>query len=325
MSRVAVTGGRRPPLQLPEQEARGGGLRVGPDAGLVLSDSRVADNQAGYLGGGIFNQGRLTFRRGVIEDNVVMNGLAGGGGLATGASASAWALVQDAIIRQNVGDRGGGVGAVRDSVMDFGHLTIERSALVANQGAGFYGDSGGTFVLDSSTVSGNSHGGLFIDNQCDTFVRFSTIAGNHGPEPSLPSGIRNMHGPADPFVRLHGTVVADNQGGDCQGPMQSLGLNLVQSPDCFILDEQPDDLIGVAALLTPLQDTHPAPPFHALLPGSPAIDAAGADCPVLDQLGQPRPLDGDGDGTALCDIGAVEQAFEDDIFVDGFDGPGRRR
>ena len=52
---------------------------------------------------------------------------------------------------------------------------------------------------------------------------------------------------------------------------------------------------------------------HALVPGSPAIDAGGAVCtdansdPLLtDQRGRPRVVDGDGDGTAACDIGAFE-------------------
>ncbi|MBI3162673.1 MAG: S-layer homology domain-containing protein, partial [Chloroflexi bacterium] len=41
--------------------------------------------------------------------------------------------------------------------------------------------------------------------------------------------------------------------------------------------------------------------------GSPAIDSGnGASCPAVDQLGVARPQDGNGDGTAVCDIGALE-------------------
>ncbi|HWN41200.1 MAG TPA: choice-of-anchor Q domain-containing protein [Thermoanaerobaculia bacterium] len=62
------------------------------------------------------------------------------------------------------------------------------------------------------------------------------------------------------------------------------------------------------ARLTPLGD-HGGPTFtHALLPDSPAIDLAPASlCQGADQRGRPRPVDGDQDGTALCDAGAVER------------------
>lgn len=48
---------------------------------------------------------------------------------------------------------------------------------------------------------------------------------------------------------------------------------------------------------------------HALPSGSPALDAVERGCPppATDQRGEVRPLDGDGDGTALCDTGAFER------------------
>ena len=57
----------------------------------------------------------------------------------------------------------------------------------------------------------------------------------------------------------------------------------------------------------PLEDNEGPPLTHALLEGSPAIDAGDNDaCPNNDQRGSIRPADGDEDGTFVCDIGAFE-------------------
>lgn len=40
----------------------------------------------------------------------------------------------------------------------------------------------------------------------------------------------------------------------------------------------------------------------------PALDATIGDCPDHDQRGVPRPQDGNGDGVALCDLGAYALA-----------------
>jgi hypothetical protein len=46
---------------------------------------------------------------------------------------------------------------------------------------------------------------------------------------------------------------------------------------------------------------------HALLAGSPAIDAGDpTNCPQVDQRGVPRPVDGKLNGEARCDMGAFE-------------------
>ena len=66
-------------------------------------------------------------------------------------------------------------------------------------------------------------------------------------------------------------------------------------------------------VLGPLQNNSGPTQTHALLPGSTAIDGGAAECPAVDsvplatdQRGKPRPIDGNVDGLAVCDIGAVE-------------------
>jgi hypothetical protein len=58
---------------------------------------------------------------------------------------------------------------------------------------------------------------------------------------------------------------------------------------------------------------------HALVTGSPAIDAVTTSCPPpdKDQRGVPRPQDGNNDSVARCDIGAFERVRPGTTTCDG--------
>jgi len=113
---------------------------------------------------------------------------------------------------------------------------------------------------------------------------------------------------------LMNTIMANSTaGGNCSndGAIASGGYNLDSDGTCGFTAE--GDLSNTAPLLGPLQDNGGFTFTHALLPGSPAIDAGNPTCPPpgTDQRGKARPADGDCDSAARCDIGAYE-AFDTD-------------
>lgn len=58
-----------------------------------------------------------------------------------------------------------------------------------------------------------------------------------------------------------------------------------------------------------------SPQNHSLL-----IDSGDyLNCSSTDQLGLPKPIDGDGDGSAICDIGAIEYVQPSLLFTDSFE------
>ena len=70
--------------------------------------------------------------------------------------------------------------------------------------------------------------------------------------------------------------------------------------------------IDADPLLGTLQDNGGFVWTYALNAGSPAIDAGNPDpatCPSTDARGVARPIDGDGDGTSLCDMGSYEYKY----------------
>jgi CSLREA domain-containing protein len=181
-------------------------------------------------------------------------------------------------------------------IFDYETVTINSSTVSGNtavlNGGGIY--HVGPVTVNNSTVSGNTAAGLGAGGifNSSTTLNFnnSTISGNTGG--GISSGNTNI---------LKNTVFASNTAGDCiGGTVTSLGNNLDSDGSCNLIAA--GDLPNTNPLLGPLADNGGPTQTHALLVGSPAIDAGSGDCPppATDQRGVARPQG------AACDIGAFE-------------------
>jgi peptidoglycan hydrolase-like protein with peptidoglycan-binding domain len=215
-----------------------------------------------------------------------------------------FAYVEDVTIRGGKGGpssvfpghvHGGGVH-------NHGQLILVRSTLVDNRaptGGGITNAGTGILTLVDNTITSNgadAHGGGF-ENLGQATLANVTISHNSGSNGFF----------STKSVRLNNTIVADNAGANCggTGPLEGAGSghNLDSGSSCNL--SAPGDLTSRNPLLGPLAFDGTRTPAA----GSPAIDAGDstpANCSRKDARGVPRPQDGNGDGAAACDMGAVE-------------------
>lgn len=221
----------------------------------------------------------LTIRRGV--------GFPGGGVLNRGNLTLANVIVRD----NSAPDlRGGGVAN------ECGELRMTNS-LVANNSSQTGGgiSNRGTMTLTNVTVSGNRAGydAAGITSSGTSRIVSSTISNNAA------NGISPFLGGTAGTIELSNSVVTGNIGASCGGPISSLGHNISSDATCGLTG--PGDMNGVDPKLGPLADNGGPTQTHALLAGSPAINAGDNNgCPATDQRGVARPQQG------VCDIGSYE-------------------
>jgi hypothetical protein len=199
-------------------------------------------------------------------------------------------------------------------------LTVSDSTFNANYGnTGAIDNAGGTLHVTNSTFSGNQAtlGGAAIVTNSNTTLTNVTISDNSVTPPALdaqPAGESIGGGGLAsyaPFgqVAIKDTIIANNTDGlagnpDCAGAVSSLGHNLIEtvSSGCDLTGITDSNITGDDPMLGDLGDNGGPTQTHALLEGSPAIDAGSEDCPPpnADQRGTPRPQG------STCDIGAFE-------------------
>jgi hypothetical protein len=192
--------------------------------------------------------------------------------------------------------------------------SIRFSSIVGNhatgEGGGISARAGTALWVETSTISGNTAGmaggGLWVDPDADPTLEFSAITLEYATVAEN-SALEGGGIWSSASVQVNASIVAMNEGGNCAGEAHIEGMS------------DDDTCVGVhvdSARLLPLTRVGNQA-VHPLADDSPAIELAGGPqqgtgwCSSLssgDQLGTPRPLDGDGDGTAHCDMGAIEHA-----------------
>lgn len=292
-----------------------GVLTVGLAATVTLTGMTVEDGSAD-LGGGIDNQGTLT-----LADVAVTNDTASQGG---GVYNAGTVTIDDSTLSGDTAPGGGGTDAaeVADAhaltsaddgfgggLINFGDAAIDDSTLSGDSASEAGGGilNGGVLTVATSTLSGNSvtstgseGGGLFDDGTL--LMTSSTVADDDAP-PGGGGGIYE----AGNSSSVAGTIVADNEGGDCAGAVADAGYNLADDGSCGFSAANGSQS-GVDPDLGPLQDNGGPTETQEPGPSSPALDRVPFGtvvdhveiCPGTDQRGVARPQSVD------CDLGAVE-------------------
>jgi len=243
------------------------------DSNPTLTNCTFSDNQAQFDGGGMSNW---------LSDPTLINCTFSG--------------------NSSSGNGGGGMYN-SDSNPMLTNCTFSGNSAV--YGGAIHNGNRSSPILTNCTFSDNSArsgGGIHSNNHSCPMLTNCTLSGNSA---HIGGGMYSFA--SNPTLR--NTIIANSTGGDdCYGPLTSEGYNLDSDGTCGFTSE--GDLSNTDPLLGPLQDNSGPALTHALLPGSPALDAipeeaGGGDyngAPTTDQRGVIRPQPSGGD----CDIGAYE-------------------
>lgn len=286
---------------------------------VVMQDVRLENNTATQQGGAIqlTRNVNATLTRVVVDGNELTDAPTAFDGV-YGAGIMAGQLVNLTIDQSTISN---------NRMLS----TITTSAVDGGAGLMFWSDLSSSLTITNSTISGNQAtvrgGGLHLLGAVTTTISNSTISGNSAPTGGgamiasavtlrNATGMSNratvsgagIQGNAGANIQIENTLLGANlrsgSGNNCAltggATITSLGHNLSDDVSCTSLGTT-GDITNTIVNAADLADNGGPTLTHALLVGSPAIDAANSvACSATDQRGVAR--------VGACDIGAVEFA-----------------
>jgi CSLREA domain-containing protein len=304
-------------------------------SGSVVSISGITitngETPEGFDGGGIYNAGTLTVTDSTISGNsaTVSVGVLGGddgGGI---YNAGTLTVTGSTITNNTAGtDSGGFINGDGGGIDNHGTFTVTDSTITNNTA----GDAGGgifcntnlpgvTTTITNSTISGNTAGpfggGGVFNFEGYTLIEFSTITNNTASTAlARGSGVASLGDENSLTTEVVSSIIFANTNTDVDfvsgqtNSFVSSGYNLIGDGNAIWDFNQTGDQIDHFGVTNPglgaLADNGGPTQTHALLSGSPAIDAVpqgtnkcGTDI-TQDQRGVSRPQGSN------CDIGSFE-------------------
>jgi len=219
------------------------------------------------------------------------------------------------------------------AIWNAGDLTVNSSSFDQNQdptppgGGAIHVESSGTLNILNTSISDN------VGNAIDV-LGGELVASNLTLFDNSGWGIRFLSAPGAELT-VHNSILAENNLGACSvtgasGTVSTHRFILYNGAETCGLADEASNIAG-DPMLGPLQENTDSPSWYrlpmdgslAIDNGAPPLSAIGILCSPLDQIGTLRPVDGDGDGVARCDIGAIEvqTGGSDAIFSDRFEDP----
>lgn len=299
-------------------------------------------NNPSIYGGGIYGEGIVTSIDTTWQNNsTTSNAEAGGGAIAFDPASTQQLTVTRSIFIGNDATGGGAnSNALGAAVASFGIVEIRetefRTSVATPTGTGvgvvIYHEAASTFLMERSTVAGNTGQGLHIELSASADILNSTISGNTSA--STAGGVSTLGAAVDVTfstitlntgatgggiatagsgtITVTGSIIAQNTGGSAAnadymlsgGSIFDAGGNVIGVEDGAVFTnagtQTGTSTTPLAALLAALADNGGLTRTHALQTGSPAIDEGGSTAvPGTDQRNATR-------NVGAADAGAYE-------------------